>query len=86
MTAVLEGFAGKAEAQANGLQPRPLAATGNSLAAEKAPKPEDFEFGQNFRLTVATPKTLSRLAKTDTEPRASDGKRSDISNRSLLTC
>jgi hypothetical protein len=42
---VLEGFAGKAAAQAKGLQPRPLAANGKCQAAGKAPKPEDFEFG-----------------------------------------
>jgi hypothetical protein len=42
---VLEEFAGKAVAQANGLQPRPLAANGKCLAAGKAAKPEDFEFG-----------------------------------------
>ena len=45
LTAVLEGFVGKAVVQANGLQPRPLAANGKCRVAGKAAKPEDFEFG-----------------------------------------
>ena len=52
--------------------------------AGKASKPEDFGFALNFRLTVATPKMLSRRAKTGTEPRASDGRRSDIRNWNFL--
>ena len=41
----LEGFAGKAVAQAECLKPRPLAENGKCRAAEKASKPEDFGFG-----------------------------------------
>ena len=62
----LEGFAGKAVAQADCLKPRPLAENGKCRAAGKASKPEGFGFALNFRLTVATPKTLSRTRKTST--------------------
>ena len=52
--------------------------------AGKASKPEDFGFALNFRLTVATSKMQSRRAKTATEPRVSDGRRSGMRNLSFL--
>jgi hypothetical protein len=74
---VLEGFAGKAVAQANCLKPRPLLANGKSRVSEKPPKPE-LKNAQKTECTVALPRWPSRKDGTGTEPRASDEKRNDM--------
>ena len=70
---MLEGFAGKAVVQAECLEPRPLVANGKCRAGEKWPKPDE-KIGQKTELTVATPKTPSRRAKTSAVLRTGDGK------------
>ena len=73
LSVVLEGFAGKAVAQAECLRPRPLLANGKCRAGEKNAKPDE-KTGQKTELTVTKHRRPSRAAKTSAVLRTGDGK------------